>query len=100
MSDRHFKFWPANAAHDLVAPATNLFYNAEVSARRYPDKPFIVFYDTALTFAEFFGQAERLAGFLEGRCAVRKGDRVLLLMQNSPQFVIGYRSEERRVGKE
>jgi fatty-acyl-CoA synthase len=90
MSDRHFKFWPANAAHDLVAPATNLFYNAEVSARRYPDKPFIVFYDTALTFAEFFDQAERLAGFLEGRCAVRKGDRVLLLMQNSPQFVIGY----------
>src|SRR5579863_2297037 len=90
MSDRHFKFWPANAAHDLVAPATNLFYNAEVSVRRYPDKPFIVFYDTALTFAEFVDQAERLAGFLEGRCAVRKGDRVLLLMQNSPQFVIGY----------
>jgi fatty-acyl-CoA synthase len=90
MSDRHFKFWPANAAHDLVAPATNLFYNAEVSARRYPDKPFLVFYDTAVTFAEFFDQAERVAGFLEGRCGVRKGDRVLLLMQNSPQFVIGY----------
>jgi fatty-acyl-CoA synthase len=90
MSDRHFKFWPANAAHELVAPATNLFYNAEVSARRYPDKPFIVFYDTALTFAEFFDQAERVAGFLERRCEVRKGDRVLLLMQNSPQFVIGY----------
>jgi fatty-acyl-CoA synthase len=90
MSDRHFKFWPANAARDLVAPATNLFYNAEVSARRYPDKPFLIFYDTALTFAEFFDQAERVAGFLERRCAVRKGDRVLLLMQNSPQFVIGY----------
>jgi fatty-acyl-CoA synthase len=90
MTDRHFKFWPAHTTHELVAPATNLFYNAEVSARRYPDKPFIVFYDTALTFAEFFAQAERLAGFLEGRCGVRKGDRVLLLMQNSPQFVIGY----------
>jgi fatty-acyl-CoA synthase len=90
MSDRHFKFWPAHTTHDLVVPATNLFYNAEVSARRYPDKPFLVFYDTAVTFAEFFDQAERLAGFLEGRCGVRKGDRVLLLMQNSPQFVIGY----------
>jgi fatty-acyl-CoA synthase len=90
LTDRHFKFWPAHTTHELVAPATNLFYNAEVSARRYPDKPFIVFYDTALTFAEFFAQAERLAGFLEGRCGVRKGDRVLLLMQNSPQFVIGY----------
>jgi fatty-acyl-CoA synthase len=76
--------------HTLDAPATNLFYNAEVSARRYPDKPFLVYYDTAVTFAEFHDEAERVAGFLEQRCAVRKGDRVLLLMQNSPQFVIGY----------
>jgi fatty-acyl-CoA synthase len=90
MSDRHLKFWPAHTTQQLAVPATNLFYNAEVSARRYPDKPFLVFYDTAVTFAEFFDQAERLAGFLEGRCGVRKGDRVLLLMQNSPQFVIGY----------
>src|SRR5579859_857483 len=90
MSDRHFKFWPAHAAHSLAAPATNVFYNAEVSARRYPDKPFLVFYDTAVTFREFLDEAERVAGFLERQCGVRKGDRVLLLMQNSPQFVIGY----------
>ena len=90
MSDRHFKFWPAHTMHELTAPATNLFYNAEVSARRYPDKPFLVFYDTAVTFAQLLEQAERVAGFLEGPCGVRKGDRVLLLMQNSPQFVIGY----------
>ena len=90
MSDRHFKFWPAHAMHQLVAPATNLYYNAEVSARRYPDKPFLVFYDTAVTFADLVDEAERVAGFLERQCGVRKGDRVLLLMQNSPQFVIGY----------
>jgi fatty-acyl-CoA synthase len=90
MADRHFKFWPAHAMHELIAPATNLFYNAEVSARRYPDKPFLVFYDTAVTFAQLLDEAERVAGFLEHRCAVRAGDRVLLLMQNSPQFVISY----------
>jgi fatty-acyl-CoA synthase len=90
MSDRHFKFWPANAMRKLAAPATNIFYNAEVSARRYPDKPFLVFYDTAVTFAEFLDEAERVAGFLERHCGVRQGDRVLLFMQNSPQFVIGY----------
>jgi fatty-acyl-CoA synthase len=90
MSDRHFKFWPEYAQHHLIAPATNLFYNAEVSAKRYPDKPFLVFYDTPVTFAEFFDEAERVAGYLEQECGVRKGDRVLLFMQNSPQFVIGY----------
>ena len=67
-----------------------MFYNAEVSARRYPDKPYLVFYDTPLSFREFFDEAQRVAGFLEQKCAVRKGDRVLLLMQNSPQFMIGY----------
>jgi fatty-acyl-CoA synthase len=90
MSDRHFKFWPAHAMHHLVAPATNLFYNAEVSAHRYPDKPFLVFYDTAVTFADFVDEAERIAGFLEKQCGVRKGDRVLLFMQNSPQFAVSY----------
>jgi len=90
MSEQHFKYWPPHAMHHLLAPATNLFYNAEVSARRYPDKPFMVFYDTAVTFGELLDEAERVAGFLERQCGVRKGDRVLLFMQNSPQFVIGY----------
>ena len=90
MPPRHCKFWPSHAMHELTAPATNLYYNAEVSARRYPDKPFIVFYDTPVTFAAFHDETHRIAGFLEQQCGVRKGDRVLLLMQNSPQFMIGY----------
>ena len=68
MSDPHFKFWPDHALHHLDLPATNLFYNAEVSARRYPNKPCLVFYDTAISFAEVFDEAQRIAGFLEQRC--------------------------------
>jgi fatty-acyl-CoA synthase len=90
MSNAHFKFWPTHAMHHLAAPATNLFYNAEVSARRYPDKPFLVYYDTQVSFSAFHNEAERVAGYLEQKCGVQKGDRVLLLMQNSPQFMIGY----------
>ena len=52
MSDRHFAFWPKNLAHDITAPETNLFYNAEVSATRYPNKPYLVYYDTQITFKE------------------------------------------------
>jgi len=90
VANAHFKFWPSQAVHNLIAPATNMFYNAEVSARRFPNKPFLVYYDTKVSFAEFHNEAERIAGYLEQRCGVRKGDRVLLLMQNSPQFMIGY----------
>ena len=90
MGEQHFKFWPEHAAHHLDLPATHLFYNAEVSARRYPEKPAYIYYDTPVTFAEVCESAERLAGYLAERCGVRRGERVLLYMQNSPQFVIAY----------
>ncbi|MGD0491975.1 MAG: long-chain fatty acid--CoA ligase [Steroidobacteraceae bacterium] len=90
MSDQHLKFWPDHAMRHLDAPATTVFYNLEVAARRHPAKPSLVFYDTLITFAEVFDEAERLAGYLQERCGIGKGDRVLLFMQNSPQFVIAY----------
>ena len=90
MSDRHLAFWPKTQPRRLSLPHTHLFYNAEVSAARYPDKPFLVFYDTPVTFGRFRDEAERIAGFLQQECGVKKGDRVLLYMQNSPQFVLAY----------
>src|SRR5205809_891952 len=90
MSDRHLAYWPKNVPRHLVIPETNVFYNLEVSAHRYPEKPYLIYYDTSITFPELKDEAERMAGFLERECGVKKGDRVLLFMQNSPQFVIAY----------
>ena len=90
MSDRHLAYWPENVPRHLVIPETNVFYNLEVSAHRYPKKPYLIYYDTSITFPELQDEAERMAGFLERECGVKKGDRVLLFMQNSPQFVIAY----------
>jgi len=90
MSDLHFAHWPASVPRSLPLPETNLYYNAVVSAARYPNKPYIVYYDTPITFAQFHDETERLAGFLEHECGIKRGDRVLLYTQNSPQFIIGY----------
>src|SRR6266850_168510 len=90
MSDRHLAYWPKNVPRHLVVPETNVFYNLEVSAHRHPKKPYLIYYDTSITFPELQDEAERMAGFLERECGVKKGDRVLLFMQNSPQFVIAY----------
>ena len=78
------------ARSSLCVPETSLFYNAEVSAKRFPNKPWLIFYDTPVTFARFLDETERVAAFLQQECGVRQGDRVLMLMQNSPQFVIAY----------
>jgi len=90
MSDRHFAFWPKGLPRQLTLPQTNLFYNLEVSATRYPDKPCLIFYDTPVSYAEFKDEAERLAGYLQQHCGIGHGDRVLLYMQNSPQFILAY----------
>lgn len=57
---------------------------------RYPDKPCLVYYDNPITFAQFQHESELIAGFLQQDCGVKKGDRVLICMQNSPQFMLAY----------
>ncbi len=90
MFDRHFQVWPKRLPRSLSVPETTLPYNLEVTARRYPRNRAIVYYGKALTYADLATEVERLAGFLQRRLGVARGDRVLLCMQNSPQFVIAY----------
>jgi fatty-acyl-CoA synthase len=86
----HETHWPPNLPRSLTLPETSLFYNAEVSARRFPHKPFLLYYGEPLSFARFHDEATRLAGYLQQDCGVKAGDRVLLYLQNSPQWVLGY----------
>jgi len=74
----------------LSVPRTSLHYNLEVSARRYPGKSALHYYGTDLAYTELARSVDALAGYLQRACGVRRGDRVLLYTQNSPQFVIGY----------
>jgi fatty-acyl-CoA synthase len=88
MTPRHFRFWPKGLPRSLSFPRTPLHELLEVSARRYPDKPACRFFGAALAYREAEGQALRLAGFLQRACGLRPGDRVLVDLQNSPQFVL------------
>ncbi len=74
----------------LHIPATSLYYNLELAATRWPDKPAIVFYDTIISYARLKREVDAMAAFLQQRCGVVKGDRVALFSQNCPQFVIAY----------
>lgn len=74
----------------LPLPETSLHYNLEVTAERYPERPAILYYGTEIYYSRLYAEAERMAGFLQKDLGVRKGDRVMLYLQNSPQFVVGY----------
>jgi fatty-acyl-CoA synthase len=88
--DRHHAHWPPGVPKSLTVPRTSVHYNLEVSTQRYPDKVAIQYYDSAIRYRELAAQVDALAGFLQQRCGVRQGDRVLLYAQNSPQFIAGY----------
>jgi fatty-acyl-CoA synthase len=89
MQRPHHKFWPKRLPHALTPPATSLWDNLEISARRYPHKAALVFFGRVYSYQELRLAAERLAAQLHA-LGVRKGDRVMLDMQNCPQFVIAY----------
>jgi fatty-acyl-CoA synthase len=85
----HHKFWPKRLPHSLTPPATSLWDNLDISARRYPDKAALVFFGRVFSYQELRLKAERLAARLHA-LGVRKGDRVMLDMQNCPQLVIAH----------
>ncbi len=90
MQDRHLAHWPHALPQHLTIPATSLYTNVEVAAARFPDKPFLLFYDTPITFRTFHEETLCIAAYLQQICGIKKGDRVLLYLQNSPQFMLAY----------
>ncbi|THD74137.1 long-chain fatty acid--CoA ligase [Thalassobius vesicularis] len=90
MFDRHLKVWPKGVPHHFDLPEQTLTRNLTDTAARNPSKPAIIYHGHTLTYAELNAQVEALAGYLQKRAGVKRGDRVLLYMQNSPQFIIGY----------
>jgi fatty-acyl-CoA synthase len=69
---------PPLRLHDLLARA----------ASRFPDKPASIFEGVALTYRDILRRSEALAGHLQLACGVRKGERVLIDLQNGHDFVI------------
>ncbi|MGL4575959.1 MAG: long-chain fatty acid--CoA ligase [Burkholderiaceae bacterium] len=84
------KFWPKRLPFHLTLPAHSLWTNLEITARRYPDKAALRFFGNVFTYQRLLDDTVALAGYLQQQCGVKRGDRVLLFMQNCPQFITAY----------
>ncbi|MGG5254295.1 long-chain fatty acid--CoA ligase [Neobacillus sp. SM06] len=89
MQTLHFPYWP-NISKSLKVPETSLYDNLKVSAARYPNHTAIIYYGNTISYKQLDEEVIELAGFMQQKLAVATGEKVLLFMQNSPQFVIGY----------
>ena len=82
--------WPQGISKHVDWPRHSLAQNLIDTATRVPKRDALVFYGRTLSYSALHDAVDHMAGYLQFECGVSKGDRVLLFMQNSPQFVIAY----------
>jgi fatty-acyl-CoA synthase len=90
MFDRHFAHWPPGQPKTLELPRTTVYANLASSAAKHPERAALDYYGRRMSYRELKREVDALAGFLQQRRGVVRGERVLLYLQNSPQFVIAY----------
>lgn len=62
----------------------------ENSAENFPDKMAIHFMGKEMSFKQLYEDAMNLAGYLQEKIDIKKGDRVAIMLPNTPQAVISY----------
>lgn len=83
------RFYPPNIPLDIKVTDETLPGLLRDSARRYPDQTALVFYGHKTSYRELDEATDRFAlRLLAG--GLKPGDRLALLLPNSPQFVIAY----------
>lgn len=84
--------YPPGVDRAWQPPSQLLWQYLERNAARTPDKTAIYFEDLRITWAQLWAQVRVAAATLRTRGFARgkRGDRVLLLMPNCPEFVVQY----------
>ena len=85
-----FETWRPGVPKSLEPyPDVSVFSLLADSAAGFPDRPAIAFLGKHISFRELLAEVERFSAVLAG-LGVKKGDRVGLLLPNSPQYVIAW----------
>jgi fatty-acyl-CoA synthase len=90
MNNTGWPFWPQGVSHELRVPQVTLNHYLDTAAQRYPDKPALMYAGLAIGYAQLHAKVLSVAAHLQQALGVCHGDRVLLISQNCPQFVIAY----------
>lgn len=84
-----YKFWPKEVPRHIDYPAIPLHQFLIQSARRRPRCPALQFGEKKITYQALDHASDRLASAFQ-ELGVKKGDRIMLVLPNVPEFVIAY----------
>ena len=83
------KFYLPGVPPDVDIPEQSVVETFDEATDKWKDKTALVFYGRKMSYRELREQTDRFASALVA-LGVKKGDRVALLLLNSPQFIIAY----------
>ncbi len=83
------KHYDEGVPKHIEYPQVPLFQFLEEAARKYPNSPCTIFKGAIITYREMNELTDRLAAAIS-QLGVKKGDRIGILMPNTPQFVMAY----------
>lgn len=83
------RFYEPGVPETVEIPNHTLPQSLTIAAQRYPQHTAIIFYDRKITYQQLDAAVTRFAAALQG-LGVKRGDRVMLCLPNTPQFVIAF----------
>ena len=84
-----FKHYDPEVPRHLTYPPIPLYHLLDETAIKHPTNPCTNFFGRRLTYQQIKDLSDRFAASIRS-LGVRKGDRVVLLLPNSPQFLVAY----------
>lgn len=94
----HHPHWPASVPAHIAVPQESLWEGLARQAQQSPQGLGLDFLGRTYTWAELVQQATHLAGALTQGLGLQAGQRVLLFMQNCPQYVLAFHAVLRAGG--
>ncbi|MBI1822740.1 MAG: long-chain fatty acid--CoA ligase [Nitrospirae bacterium] len=89
MNERWLKRYDPDVSPDLKIPSIPLHEILRESAKRFPNHQAMYFYGKSVTYAELDEQSNRFGNVLKS-FGVKRGDRVTIMLPNTPHCVIAY----------
>jgi long-chain acyl-CoA synthetase len=84
-----FRLWPSDLPRSLTYPDIAVQELLRRTAREHGQRPAVTFYGKTLTYRDLDAAVDRFAAGLRS-IGIRPGDRVSLLLPNTPHFVIAF----------
>jgi len=83
------QFYPKGIPPDVEIPQQSAAETFNEATEKWKDRTAIIFYGRKISYRELRDHVDRFATALHA-LGVKKGDKVALLLLNSPQFIIAY----------